>query len=59
VGVRSGVAVCLQIRKVDERVKKDRGLQRHLAQIEKLLRQREKKVNLFHDSAEKPLLLDF
>ena len=48
VGVRSGVAVCLQIRKVDERVKKDRGLQRHLAQIEKLLRQREKKVNLFH-----------
>jgi REP element-mobilizing transposase RayT len=48
VGVRSGVAVCLQIRKVDERVKKDRGLQRHLAQIEKLLRQREKKGNLFH-----------
>jgi len=48
VGVRSGVAVCLQIRKVDERMKEDRGLQRHLAQIEKLLRQRKKKVNLFH-----------
>ena len=47
-GVRSCVAVCLQIRKVDERMKKDRDLQRHLAQIEKLLRQREKKVNLFH-----------
>ena len=48
IGVRSGVAVCLQIRKVDERMKKDRGLQRHLAQIEEQLRKGKKKVNLFH-----------
>ena len=48
IGVPSGVAVCLQIRKVDERMKKDRDLQRHLAQIEEQLRQRKRKVNLFH-----------
>ncbi len=54
VGVRSGVAVCLQIRKVDERMKKDRVLQRHLAQIEALLRQREKKVDLFHKGRRRP-----
>lgn len=48
VGVRSGVAVCLQIRKVDELMKKDRCLRRHLAEIEELLRQRQKKDNLFH-----------
>jgi len=43
VGVRSGVAVCLQIRKVDERMKKDRDLQRQLAQIKERLRQGKKK----------------
>jgi len=48
VGVRSGVAVCLQIRKVDERMKKDRDLQRQLAQIGKRLRQGKRKVNLSH-----------
>jgi len=47
VGIRSGVAVCLQIRKVDELMKRDRSLKRHLAEIEELLRQREKKYNLF------------
>lgn len=48
VGVRSGVAVCLQIRKVDELMKKDTSLKRHLAEIEQLLRQREKSANLYH-----------
>ena len=48
VGVRSGVAVCLQIRKVDERMKIDRILQRQLAQIGEQLRQRKGKENLFH-----------
>jgi putative transposase len=39
IGVSSGVAVCLQIRKVEERMKKDSDLQRHLAQIEEHLQQ--------------------
>ena len=47
VGIRSGIAVCLQIRKVNELMKRDRSLKRHLAEIEELLRQREKKYNLF------------
>lgn len=37
-GVSSGVAVCLQIRKVQERMSKDRDLQKHWTQIEEHLR---------------------
>jgi putative transposase len=48
IGVRSGVAVCLQIRKVDEWMKKDKDLQRQLAQIEEQLQKRKSKENLFH-----------
>ena len=43
IGVQSGVAVCLQIRKVNEWMKKDRGLQRQLARIEEQLRKRKRK----------------
>ena len=48
IGVRSGVAVCLQIRKVDERMKEEKDLQRQLVKIEEQLRKRKGKVNLFH-----------
>jgi hypothetical protein len=39
VGVRSGAAVCLQIRRINERLKKDKTLRRRVAQIEEQLQQ--------------------
>jgi putative transposase len=39
VGVRSGAAVCFQIRRMNERMKKDKTLRRRVAQIEKQLQQ--------------------
>jgi type II secretory pathway component PulJ len=37
--VRSGAAVCFQIRRMNERMKKDKTLRRRMAQIEKQLQQ--------------------